>query len=429
MTSFSANDPYRDIRARIWAQGIAFQMNLHELEQQIRHGLYNLLEQASRRYLVLPLPDDIRIDWHFDRRDITTLVLRFDTREEDWFIRVMQGSLRNTSRIYEQIYPLVRQIYSDFSCMQDERLLGEVMVETYRSQPDLTSNSDVNENHYNLNRQFRDYYQQSPHVERFFSLRNYAAEEEFYFPRLRAPNRLEEGTFHYEMLCDTERMLSGRVYQQPTFTIEQIEERETTLKETIRSILEGRESPHHFLECFERYRRIHSEEAQRIRYGGGSRRSAQEMDRIYSYRPYERARRARADARADAMMHMLQHIPPHLGMDYILVPGEGLPPPSEVDARGQKLLLENLTPQQVTDYQANKSFYVIGGQTGKLYEITHGRQQNVYEVDPKTRVRITGLCFLPAGGLCVGDTLLTQKISLELKEDEALKVAIPFKAR
>ena len=86
------------------------------------------------------------------------------------------------------------------------------------------------------------------------------------------------------------------------------------------------------------------------------------------------------------------------------------------------LLKENLSPTQRHQYETQGYFEVIGGQTGKRYRISHGRQMNVEELDNIGR-RVRLLCFTTGGGLAVGDVMLTQKMGLELFESETLRVA------
>lgn len=94
-------------------------------------------------------------------------------------------------------------------------------------------------------------------------------------------------------------------------------------------------------------------------------------------------------------------------------------------ARGLKLLKENLTPAQLKQYEAHNHFHVKGGDSGKTYRIHHGRQINIRELDARHRV-VCKWCFLPAGALVEGDVMLAQKFSLELQETAVLKVANRF---
>jgi hypothetical protein len=90
--------------------------------------------------------------------------------------------------------------------------------------------------------------------------------------------------------------------------------------------------------------------------------------------------------------------------------------------RAAELLREALNPDQRAQYDRKGDFDVIGGQSGKRYRIKNGSQMNVDELSAAgTRVRV--LCFVPQGGLPMGDIHLAQKLALELMEDETLKVA------
>jgi len=97
----------------------------------------------------------------------------------------------------------------------------------------------------------------------------------------------------------------------------------------------------------------------------------------------------------------------------------------EAQERGISLLKENLTPEQLKDYETHKRFDVKGGASGKTYRIKHGRQMNIDVLD-KAGNRDYRLCFLPVGGLVAGDCMLAQKTALELYETEALKIANRF---
>jgi hypothetical protein len=94
----------------------------------------------------------------------------------------------------------------------------------------------------------------------------------------------------------------------------------------------------------------------------------------------------------------------------------------EAHKRGRHLLTQNLSPSQRDQYETRGYFEVVGGTTGKRYRIRNGRQMNVEELD-KHGKRAGVLCFMPQGGLVVGDVLLAQKLTLELFESEARAVA------
>jgi hypothetical protein len=90
--------------------------------------------------------------------------------------------------------------------------------------------------------------------------------------------------------------------------------------------------------------------------------------------------------------------------------------------RGMRLLIENLSGAQRAEYERCNYFEVIGGTTGNRYRIRTGYQMNVEELDKKGRVYRL-LCFMPVGHLPIGDTMLGQKLALELFEREALRAA------
>jgi hypothetical protein len=94
----------------------------------------------------------------------------------------------------------------------------------------------------------------------------------------------------------------------------------------------------------------------------------------------------------------------------------------EAETRGNQLLMDNLSPEQRAQYVRRGYFEVIGGDTGKRYRIRRGSQLNVEEVDPKGR-RVYLFCFMPEGGVPIADTMLAQKIALELFEREAIGIA------
>lgn len=97
---------------------------------------------------------------------------------------------------------------------------------------------------------------------------------------------------------------------------------------------------------------------------------------------------------------------------------------AEAQERGLKLLRENLTKKQLTEYNKHQYFHVTGGDTGTVYRILHGRQINIRVLakGPKSEI-VSKLCFLPAGDLVEGDVMLAQKHALELQETHALKIA------
>ena len=97
------------------------------------------------------------------------------------------------------------------------------------------------------------------------------------------------------------------------------------------------------------------------------------------------------------------------------------------DAQSQaiQLLKQHLTPEQREQYEKRSYFYVSGGDSGRVYRIRHGVQMNVEQLDQGGK-RVRMLCFMPEGGLAVGDVMLAQKIALETDEKGALALANRF---
>src|SRR5262249_20068786 len=79
--------------------------------------------------------------------------------------------------------------------------------------------------------------------------------------------------------------------------------------------------------------------------------------------------------------------------------------------RSLELLKSHLSRRQLEQYERDGSFDVVGGDTGRLYRVVHGRQMNVQILD-KRGEWIASLFFLPVGYLPIGDVLLAQKIAL-----------------
>ncbi len=100
-------------------------------------------------------------------------------------------------------------------------------------------------------------------------------------------------------------------------------------------------------------------------------------------------------------------------------------PTPEAEARGLRLLRENLSPAQREQEERFGFFDVRGGDTGRRYRIKNGFQLNVELLDHKGRTTAV-LCFMPAGNLVAGDVMLAQKLALELFESDTLKIANKF---
>ena len=97
----------------------------------------------------------------------------------------------------------------------------------------------------------------------------------------------------------------------------------------------------------------------------------------------------------------------------------------EAEARGLRLLRENLSAAQLEQQMRYGHFDVLGGDTGKRYRIKYGFQLNVELLDNKGRTKAV-LCFVPEGNLVAGDVMLAQKLALELFESDTLKIANKF---
>ena len=96
------------------------------------------------------------------------------------------------------------------------------------------------------------------------------------------------------------------------------------------------------------------------------------------------------------------------------------------EARGITLLREWLSPMQRAQFDATKYFDVVGCDTGRRYRIHYGTVTNVHQIDAAGQP-VSGLCFVPSGGLVAGDVMLVQKIALETDEQATLAVANRFK--
>jgi hypothetical protein len=103
-------------------------------------------------------------------------------------------------------------------------------------------------------------------------------------------------------------------------------------------------------------------------------------------------------------------------------------PRTEADKRELALLRSWLTPEQDRQWAARYEFEVVGCDTGTRCRITYRAVMNVHELDPDGHP-VKQWCFIPEGGLAIGDVLLAEKIALETIEREALVVANSQPAR
>jgi hypothetical protein len=97
-------------------------------------------------------------------------------------------------------------------------------------------------------------------------------------------------------------------------------------------------------------------------------------------------------------------------------------PRTEPERRALALLRSWLTPEQERQWLSRGEFEVVGCDTGNRYRLTSSPVMNIHQLDPAGRT-MRRWCFMPFGGLVIGDMLLAQKIALETMEREALTVA------
>lgn len=94
----------------------------------------------------------------------------------------------------------------------------------------------------------------------------------------------------------------------------------------------------------------------------------------------------------------------------------------EAEARGETLLREWLSPQQLAQYEGNRYFDVIGSSSKRRYRVTNKRSFNVLLLDADEGVE-EEICVMPVGNLVMGDMMLAQKVALETNEPAAIEVA------
>ncbi len=86
-----------------------------------------------------------------------------------------------------------------------------------------------------------------------------------------------------------------------------------------------------------------------------------------------------------------------------------------------QLLLENLDENQ-TEVFKNTGAIPVTSPSGRKYRIVKGRSRNVEELD-ETGKKVKNLCFHPSEQVPDFDTMLAQKLMLELHEDRARQIA------
>jgi hypothetical protein len=98
------------------------------------------------------------------------------------------------------------------------------------------------------------------------------------------------------------------------------------------------------------------------------------------------------------------------------------------EGHGITLLREWLSAEQRAQFDATRSFEVVGCDSGNRFRILYGTMTNIQELDADGRP-VMGWCFIPSGQLVAGDIMLAQKIALETNERDALAVAKQFSVR
>lgn len=91
------------------------------------------------------------------------------------------------------------------------------------------------------------------------------------------------------------------------------------------------------------------------------------------------------------------------------------------EKKAHKLLSDNLNKEQLESLEKN-GYFRIKSQSGKHYEINKDDNYNVVSLD-RFRKRKKQHCALPKGNVPHYDTMLAQKLMLEHKEEDFLKVA------
>jgi hypothetical protein len=96
------------------------------------------------------------------------------------------------------------------------------------------------------------------------------------------------------------------------------------------------------------------------------------------------------------------------------------------DDRARAILAAYLTEEQRAQLARDK-FFVVRGSKGRLFEIRHGRVQNVTLLGPDGKA-VVRLCAHPSLAVPDGDTMLAQKLLLETDEEEFYRIANKVRA-
>ena len=90
------------------------------------------------------------------------------------------------------------------------------------------------------------------------------------------------------------------------------------------------------------------------------------------------------------------------------------------EARAKRILLRHLDAEQRRDYERDGRFRLIKGE--RVYEVVRGRAHNVFLLDEQGR-RAIEYCGHVSEHVPNDDNVLAQKLLLEHREEEFLKIA------
>lgn len=93
------------------------------------------------------------------------------------------------------------------------------------------------------------------------------------------------------------------------------------------------------------------------------------------------------------------------------------------ERRSWEYLLEWLTSKQLEQWQQRNWFDVVGNVTGAVYTIEPPRSFNIVQWCHCGNYPFLRICVVPKRRLPPGDVLVTQKLGLELDEEETYRVA------
>lgn len=93
----------------------------------------------------------------------------------------------------------------------------------------------------------------------------------------------------------------------------------------------------------------------------------------------------------------------------------------EANERAETLLISCLTPEQRESFRKN-GYFTVAGSKGGIYQIHRGRLHNIYRLDLQGN-KVEEICCAPRMQVPDCDTMLSQKLTLEVDEDELRRKA------